>query len=157
MIPALVPIPGAPWDVLPPGVHLATFAEVATAFVTNAKRRALYDGLLRASSALRTAGCGKLYLDGSYVTGKSVPGDYDACWDPTGTDKKKLDPIFLDFTNKRQAMKNKFGGEFFPANMPNTATQSILELFKVERFTGKEKGILVIILTADPALSRRAP
>jgi hypothetical protein len=36
MIPALVPVKGAPWDVLPPGVHLATLAQVATTFATNA-------------------------------------------------------------------------------------------------------------------------
>jgi hypothetical protein len=156
MIPVLAPIPGAPWDVLPPGIHAATLAEVATAFATNARRRALYDGLLLACAALHVAGCANLYLDGSYVTAKDEPGDYDACWDPTGMDGAKLDPVFLDFTNKRQAMKDKFGGEFFPANMPNTATQTILEFFKVERFTGKEKGILLIVLSADPALMRRA-
>jgi hypothetical protein len=156
MIPALVPVPGAPWDVLPPGLHPATLAEVATVFATNAKRRALYDGLLLASAALRAAGCANLYLDGSYVTAKTTPGDYDACWDPTGMNRAKLDPVFLDFNNKRQAMKDKFGGEFFPANMPNTAKQTILDFFRVERFTGKEKGILLIVLSADPALLGRA-
>jgi hypothetical protein len=109
-----------------------------------------------ACAALHVAGCANLYLDGSYVTAKAEPGDYDACWDPTGMDGAKLDPVFLDFTNKRQAMKDKFGGEFFPASMPNTATQTILEFFKVERFTGKEKGILLIVLSADAALVRRA-
>ena len=112
MIPALVPIKGAPWGVLPPGVHPATLAEVATIFATNAKRRLLYEGLLLAATALRMAGCGKLYLDGSYVTAKTVPGDYDGFWDPAGMDRPKLDPVFLDFSNRRQAMKNKFGGEF---------------------------------------------
>jgi hypothetical protein len=156
MIPALVPILGAPWDVLPPGVHPATLPEVAIAFATNAKRRLLYDRLLLAVTALRVAGCDKLWLDGSYVTGKTVPGDYDACWDPTGMDRAKLDPVFLDFSNKRQAMKNKFGGEFFPANGPNTPTQTFLDLFQVEKFTGQAKGILFIVLTADPALLGRA-
>jgi hypothetical protein len=156
MIPALVPLTGAPWDVLPPGVHAATFAEVATTFATNAKRRALYNGLLLAAAALRVAGCGRLYLDGSYVTAKTVPGDYDACWDPTGMDRAKLDPVFLNFSSKRQAMKDKFGGEFFPANMPNTPTQSFLDFFQVERFTGKRKGILLVILSTVPALQGRA-
>lgn len=155
MIPALVPVQGAPWDVLPPGIHPATLAEVATTFATNVRRRALYDGLLLAAGALAVAGCANLYLDGSYATAKGAPGDYDACWDPTGMDRAKLDPVFLDFTNKRQAMKDKFGGEFFPANMPNTATQTILDFFRVERFTGAEKGILLIVLSSDPALKRR--
>ena len=156
MIPALVPIKGAPWDVLPPGVHRATLAEVATTFATNAKRLLLYEELLLAAMALRMAGCGKLYLDGSYVTAKAVPGDYDGCWDPTGMDRAKLDPVFLDFSNKRQAMKNKFGGEFFPSNAPNTPTRTLLDFFQVEKFTGQAKGILLIVLTADPALLGRA-
>jgi hypothetical protein len=124
-------------------------------FATNAKRRALYEGLLLAATALRVAGCGKLYLDGSYVTAKAVPRDYDACWDPTGMDRAKLDPVFLNFSNKRQAMKDKFGGEFFPASAPNTPTQTFLDFFQVERFTGKAKGILLIVLSADPALLGR--
>ncbi|MFY9836240.1 MAG: hypothetical protein WAK55_07170 [Xanthobacteraceae bacterium] len=156
MIPALVPVPGAPWDVLPPGAHPATLAEVAATFAINAKRRLLYKGLLLAAKALRTAGCGKLYLDGSYVTAKTAPGDYDGCWDPTGMDRAKLNPVVLDFSNKRQAMKNKFGGEFFPSNAPNTPTQTFLDFFQVEKFTGQSKGILLIVLTADPALLGRA-
>lgn len=156
MIPALVPIKGAPWDVLPPGIHPATLAEVATIFATNAKRRLLYDGLVLAATALRSAGCGKLYLDGSYVTAKSIPGDYDGCWDPAGMVRAKLDPVFLDFSNKRQAMKNRFGGEFFPSNASNTPTQTFLDFFQIEKFTGQAKGILLIVLTADPALIGRA-
>jgi hypothetical protein len=140
----------------PPGVHAATFPDVAIAFATNARRRLLYEGLLLAARALRVAGCGRLYLDGSYVTAKTVPGDYDACWDPAGMDRGKLDPVFLDFSNKRQAMKNKFGGEFFPSTAPNTPTQTFLDLFQVEKFTGQAKGILLIVLTADPAVLGRA-
>jgi hypothetical protein len=156
MIPALVPIRGAPWDVLPPGIHPATLAEVAIMFATNARRRAQYNGLLLAAAALRVAGCGRLFLDGSYVTANPLPGDYDGCWDPTAVDRAKLDPVFLDFSNKRQAMKNKFGGEFFPSNAPNTRTQTFLDFFQVEKFTGQAKGILLIVLTADPALIGRA-
>ena len=156
MIPALVPIKGAPWDVLPPGVHPATLTEVATTFATNPKRRLLYDGLLLAAMALRMAGCDRLYLDGSYVTAKTIPGDYDGCWDPVGVDHTKLDPVLLDFSNKRQAMKNKFGGEFFPSNAPNTPPQTFLDFFQIEKFTGQTKGILLIVLTADPALLGRA-
>jgi hypothetical protein len=156
MIPPLVPIKGAPWDVLPPGVHPASLADVATTFAINAKRRLLNDGLLLAATALHVAGCSKLYLDGSYVTAKTMPSDYDGCWDPTGVDRAKLDPVFLDFSNKRQAMKNKFGGEFFLSNAPNAPAQTFLDFFQIEKFTGQAKGILLIVLTADPALLGRA-
>lgn len=36
MIPALVPLPGSPWTVLPPGMHAANLEDVAGAFATNA-------------------------------------------------------------------------------------------------------------------------
>ena len=157
MIPTLVPLKGAPWDVLPPGIHGATLAEVQTTFATNAQRRTFYRGLLLAAAALSLAGCGILYLDGSYVTAKPIPNDYDACWDPTGVQHAKLDPVFLNFDNKRQAMKDKFGGEFFPTSTPNTATQSILQFFQIERFTGQPKGILLIVLSSDPLLTRSTP
>jgi hypothetical protein len=154
MIPALVPLLGSPWDVLPPGVHAATFTEVQMVFATNSRRRDLYKGLLLAAAALSLAGCGNIFLDGSYVTAKPIPGDYDACWDPKGVNPAKLDPVFRDFSNKRQAQKAKFKGEFFPSTMLNTPTQSFVDFFQVDRFTGKPKGILLIVLSSDAALQR---
>src|SRR3972149_417160 len=143
MIPTLIPLPGSPWNVLPPGVHPATLAEVNTVFAINQKRRDLYDGLTAGAVALSLAGCGKIFLDGSYVTAKPLPGDYDACWDPTGVDPAKLDPVFSIFANRRQAQKTKFKGEFFPSTMLNTSNQPFMDFFQVDRFTGKSKGILL--------------
>jgi len=155
MIPALVSLAGSPWDVLPPGVHAATLTEVETMFATNVRRRDLYEGLLIAAAVLYLAGCGRIFLDGSYVTAKPLPGDYDACWDPAGIDPAKLDPVFFNFSNKRQAQKDKFKGEFFPSTMLNMPTQPFVDFFQVDRFTGKAKGILLIVLSADPMLKRR--
>ncbi len=158
MIPHLTTLPGTPWDVLPAGIHIATFSEVEAAFAINAVRRELFAGLLDAAISLRAVGCVRLYLDGSYVTGKPIPGDYDACWDPVGVDLKKLDPVFRDFSNKRQAQKAKFKGEFFPSTMKNAPTQPFVDFFQVDRFTGLSKGILLIPLSADPVLlGRLAP
>jgi hypothetical protein len=155
VIPALISVAGSPWDLLPPGVHVATLAEVKSIFATNTWRRELYDGLLIAVTALYLAGCGRVFPDGSYVTAKPVPGDYDACWDPAGIDPAKLDPVFTNFDNKRQAQKNKFKGEFFPSTMANAPNQPFLEFFQIDRFTGNPKGILLIILSADPMLKGR--
>lgn len=103
MIPALVLLPGSPWTVLPPGIHEASLGAVATALATNAWRCELFEGLVLACGKLRLAGCPTIYLDGSYVTGKPRPGDFDACWDPSGVDPAKLDPVFLQFSNGRAA------------------------------------------------------
>lgn len=156
MIPALVPLSGSPWTVLPLGIHTAGLADVAAAFATNVWRRQLFDGLVLASCRLRLAGCPTIYLDGSYVTGKPRPGDFDACWDPRGVDATKLDPVFLDFANGRAAQKAAFKGEFFPSSMMCADVgQTFVDFFQLDRFTGKQKGIISIPLSADPLLSKK--
>lgn len=157
MIPSLISIVGAPWDVLPPGQHTATLRAIEEAFATNDRRRKLFGGLIHAARSLKYAGCGRLFLDGSFVTAKPIPGDYDACWDPTGVDPKRLDPVFRDFNYQRYAQKKKFSGEFFPSTMMNRPTQPFLEFFQIEKFTGKKKGILLIELSNDEALAGRSP
>lgn len=154
MIPALVPLLGSPWTILPPGAHAASLEDVAAAFATNAWRRELFDGLVLACGKLRSAGCSGIYLDGSYVTGKPKPGDFDACWDPGGVDPAQLDPVFLEFANGRAAQKAAFKGEFFPSSMMcMDVGQAFVDFFQLDRFTGKQKGIIAISLSADPLLS----
>ena len=112
MIPELIDVTGAPWPVLPPGVHKADLTGIAAAFAINQWRRRLFDGLLEASRALKAAGCARLCVDGSYVTGKPMPGDYDVCWDPVGVVGRLLPQVFRDFSNDRAAQKAAYGGEF---------------------------------------------
>ena len=154
MIPPLIALAGTPWPVLPPGIHQASLEDVLRAFGTNSWRRKLFDGLVEASRRLRLAGCAEIYLDGSYVSGKPWPGDFDACWDPSGVDPARLDPLFLQFDNSRAAQKAVFKGEFFPSSMMCADVgQAFVEFFQQDRFTGKMKGIISIPLSADPLLS----
>ena len=148
MIPALVPISGSPWNVLPPGVHTATLAEIESTFAYNPRRRALFGGLVAATVHLGSVGCRRILLDGSYVSAKPLPGDYDACWDPDGVDFDRLDPIFDDFDNSRANQKARFGGEFFPSTLVEVGSGAFFaEFFQIDRFTGREKGILAITLS----------
>lgn len=145
---------GSPWSVLPPGIHQASLSEIETLFATNPWRRELFAGLVVALIRLRLAGCLIVYLDGSYVTGKPQPGDYDACWDPNGVDPAKLDPVFLQFGDGRSAQKAAFKGEFFPSSMMCLDVgKAFVEFFQRDRFTGQQKGIVAIPLSADPLLS----
>ena len=48
-----------------------------------------------------------MYIDGSFVTVKREPGDYDACWDIDGVNAEALDLVFLDFSGRRAAQKGK--------------------------------------------------
>ncbi len=107
-----------------------------------------------ACGKLRLAGCSTIYLDGSYVTGKPKPGDFDACWDPSGVDPAKLDPVFLQFSNGRAAQKAAFKGEFFPSSMLCADVgQAFVDFFQKDRFTGKQKGIISIVISCDSLLA----
>src|ERR1051326_3511072 len=86
---------------LPPGIHWATWREFENRFGTNSRRKELLAGLRRAISVLRKAGCRTVFVDGSFVTTKELPGDFDACWSVEGVDPDLLDPVLLDFSNGR--------------------------------------------------------
>ena len=132
---------------LPVGIHSASWQEVETRFGGSAKRQALLIGLKAALSALHQAGCRMVYLDGSFVTAKVEPGDYDTCWGIAGVDGTLLDPVFLDFSNGRAAQKARYLGEFFPAELPEGASgKTFLEFFQQDR-NGFPKGIVGLDLT----------
>jgi hypothetical protein len=59
-------------------------------------RGALLPRYRRALVSLRVAGCGRAWIDGSFVTSKRHPGDIDACYDPIGVDRSRLHPALLD-------------------------------------------------------------
>jgi hypothetical protein len=144
MIPPLIQIIGAPHRVLPPGVHSSTMTEIGERFATNETRRRLFSGFALVADALLKSGCNSIYLDGSFTTDKPEPNDYDGCWDPKGVDVAKLDPVLLDFTNRREAQKRKYFGEMFIATTDEISGKTFLDFFQTERSTGKRKGILLL-------------
>ena len=145
MIPESINIGGV-WNVLPPGVHDASLREVEQRFAANEIREALYDGFNRGVRALESAGCRTIFLDGSYVTDKPRPGDFDACWEPAGVDHSRLDPVLLDFSHGRRRQKMKYGGEFFPSSAGADGSRTFVEYFQTDKDTGKAKGIVRIRL-----------
>lgn len=132
---------------LPPGIHSADWPEIVSRFGGNGHRRALLRGLRRALEALRAAGCTTAYLDGSFVTATDAPADYDMCWSIVGVDANSLDPVLLTFDQGRRAMKAKYMGDLFPAEVPEGASGRVfLEFFQIDKQTGNPKGILMIDL-----------
>ncbi len=132
---------------LPRGVHPATLDELSERFGGNERRRQLLEGLSEALRLLRTAGCRRVYINGSFVTTKERPNDIDVCWDVDGVDADALDPVFFDFAGGRAAQKARFGVEFFPAQVPEGLTgRTFLEFFQTDRETGEPKGIIVLEL-----------
>ena len=84
MIPELIRVAKSPFLLLPPGIHMADLATIERHYASSIWRRKLFVGLVEACGSLSRAGCQRLYLNGSFVTQKPVPNDYDACWDPSG-------------------------------------------------------------------------
>ncbi len=134
---------------LPPGIHRCTWEEFVARFGSTAHRLSLIAGLKAAMEQLELAGCRAVYVDGSFVTSKLVPGDFDACWEVDGVDMAQLEtlaPALLDFAEKRAAQKSEYGGEFFPAGWPADGVGTLfLEFFQKDR-NGKQKGIIQIDL-----------
>jgi hypothetical protein len=136
---------------LPPGIHHATWTEIVTRYATSTHRRDLLDGLLDALRSLKIAGCGTAYLDGSFVTAKENPGDFDACWESAGVMLDRLDPELQDFGNDRAAQKARYGGELYPADWTaNSDGTPFLEFFQLDTTAKQPKGIIAIDLTGLP-------
>ncbi len=83
-----------------------------------------------------------MFLDGSFVTGKGEPDDFDGCWEARGVDPALLDPVLLDFGPGRKRQKRVYRGEMFIASAREGAGRTFLDFFQVDRYTGSAKGIL---------------
>ena len=135
---------------LPPGVFDATWDEFVARFGTTPRRLSLLAGLKAALAALRAAGCRRAYVDGSVVTAKPDPGDFDGCWETDGVDPTRLDPVLLTFDRGRQAQKAKYGGELFFADAAaDPAGTRFIDFFQRDR-SGQPKGIVALDLGALP-------
>ena len=132
---------------------MATWAEVFAEFGLTVHRVQLLQGFQAATEVLRAAGCRRVYLDGSFVSSKVRPEDFDALWDTAGVDLPALlksEPCFGDFSNARASQKAKYGGEFFPANFREPSFGGVfLDFFQVDKHTGLPKGIIAIDLKKE--------
>jgi hypothetical protein len=132
------------------GLHEpASWQEFEDVFGFNAHRRRLMAGLKLACYALVEAGCTTVYVNGSFVTSKELPGDTDVCWDDESVSEDRIDPIFdlsKNAREKRIAQKIRFGGEFFPASaIADEMGRTFLEFFQKGR-DDNPKGIVKLNL-----------
>ena len=56
------------------------FAEIKEQFTYNQIREHLFGQLLVVVDILKQARCPEIYLDGSFITKKQFPNDFDLCW-----------------------------------------------------------------------------
>lgn len=141
-----VVIPELMKGVLPPGIHVATISEVKEAFATDPWRLGLFGGLRIALADLRAAHCSRVWLDGSFVTDKKRPGDYDLCWDTAGVDLGALDPVVLMTTPPRYQQSMKYRGDILPNLVERVSGKPMLEFFQQDKNTGGVKGIIELTI-----------
>jgi hypothetical protein len=110
--------------------------------------------LYAALENLKQAGCQTVWINGSFISNKSNPNDYDACWDSSQVDPDLLEPTLLDFRHPRSAMKRKYKGELFIADLPATPHgETFLEFFQKDR-NNNPKGIIRLDLSSFPFQGR---
>ncbi len=135
---------------LPQGEHSCTWDELENRYSTTTQRIYLIDGLYAAFENLSQAGCQTIWINGSFVSDKANPNDYDACWDSSQVDPDLLEPVLLDFRHPRSAMKRKYRGGLFIADLPATPQgETFLEFFQKDR-NSDPKGILRLDLSSLP-------
>ena len=130
--------------------HVASWDEVVERFGWTERRRRLLDGLAEAIELLAEAGCRRVWLNGSFVTAKDEPGDFDACWDTDDVDLDALEPVLLDLSNHRAAQKALLRRGAFPERHRNPVGPVIRRVLPDERDTSR-KGIVVIHLLKGDA------
>jgi hypothetical protein len=129
-----------------PGIFLMTIEDFEKTFGHNEHRRKLLIGLKIAIKDLSDFGCKTIYIDGSFVSQKELPNDFDCCWDHEDVDLEGLDnkhPLFFNFDNSRKLQKEKYEGEFFLAKMNASPFDKYLDFFQKDR-DGEPKGIVQI-------------
>lgn len=110
----------------------------------------LLDGLLEALRLLKEAGCRRVYVDGSFVTAKEEPADFDACSDAEGVDFDRVDERLLTFDGGRATQKAAFRGELFIADSRADPQGMLFRDFFQRDSDGRPKGIVVINLEDLP-------
>ncbi|EOA60575.1 hypothetical protein K8P02_16655 [Bacteroides nordii] len=134
---------------LPPGIYEASFEEVKNRFGFSWKRQKLLQGMSFLLEQCRILHCDILYLDGSFVTKKLNPNDYDACWDTTAENREQVLNNVLEslLESNSEVQKEYFGGEIYSAFSKAILLPelTILEYFqKTKQY--EDKGIVMIKL-----------
>lgn len=132
--------------VLPPGIHAASVAEVKGTFAMDAWRIGLFGGLQLALSDLKIARCSRVWLDGSFVTAKKEPRDFDLCWDMDGVDWNALDPVLLMVQPPRKEQSLKYRGDVLPNVTESGSGKLILDFFQQDKSIGGIKGIIELTI-----------
>ena len=131
---------------LPPGRHEATVEEIRRRFGSgNLVRSRLMKGLDAVLRMARKVGADLLYLDGSFVTDKKEPGDWDAVLLlPAGARIWSKEAIALA---DRPDVRKRYDGDLFTVSEEDTEVLAhYVEGVFVHDRNGRAKGLVVLRL-----------
>jgi hypothetical protein len=135
------------------GVHPMTLAAVSAVFGWNRCRRELIAAMTAAFADLNALGCEVVWLDGSFVTDKPEPGDYDAVFEHRTMDLSAARlalPELFDRAPQRPAMKARFKGDLLPNVLEAASQQLFIDFFQQDKERpGHTKGIVTINLASE--------
>jgi len=135
---------------LEPGIYELDLNQVEQEFCFNEHRKRLFEGIKLAIADLQKIGCKYIYLDGSFVTKKILPKDFDLCWDESGIDllaARRTCPEIFDPGWKFAKFKSRYGGDVVPATVIANQDRGISYLaFFMEDRQGRDKGIIRIFI-----------
>jgi len=138
----------ASFGALEPGIYPMTWEEFKEKFGYNEYRAWLLEGLEWAIADLKKIGCKAIFVDGSFITKKILPGDFDLCWEEEGVDlvaASKICPGLFDCGRKMEKIKARYRGDVAPSESIADIKKDItfLGLFTEDR-QGRAKGIIRI-------------
>lgn len=152
------------WGTLPPGFWHVSFEDFIGKLTFNAHRKAQVKLLFEALSLLKSAGCKKVTIAGSFASSKPKPSDIDLIWDRDGLNGELLGTIFeedngierqkrfgIDASCEEWKLKLSIVQSLWGADSPKPAEFVGEEFDQLPRF--RAVGVLVLDLTQDlPAL-----
>ncbi|MDR0864863.1 MAG: hypothetical protein LBO74_08025 [Candidatus Symbiothrix sp.] len=131
--------------VLNPGIYEMTWKDFHTFFLFSPRRKELLEGLKKVIDILQDVGCTIIYIDGSFVTEKIEPGDWDACVECPPSKIQDLYNKYPLFDKKEQ--KRLYKGELFDAlSIADRNENNYISFFQQIRGKNIKKGIIKIKL-----------
>lgn len=135
---------------LPPGIWECSVEELERRYATSPERKVIFENLMRTVDELEEGGCQKVYVGGSFVTSKGLPGDFDMCFDDTGMDFSKINRHFEEPRIFGESLRNEYGGDIKRYN-PKDWKHNYLHFFQRDgRNNNVAKGIVMLSLGDAP-------
>lgn len=134
---------------LPEGLHNAKWLEFKEKFGFSFKRQKILSGILSFGRLIKLAGGKKIYIDGSFVTNKKIPKDWDGCYCMCGLNMSIANKLMQN-TNREKIKREYLGDVFAEDCIEASCGLPFIDFFQRIRGTDKKKGIIILDLETIP-------